>query len=82
MNIFAVVNWVKWALKINNLSTFHKIYRSPLQPPPSIPAASYEHAHAKPNFGNDKFRQGQTRARKEVLASRPNEIQGGGKIYY
>jgi len=30
LNIFAAVNWVKWVLKMNSLSTFHKMYRSPM----------------------------------------------------
>ena len=29
LNIFAVANWVKWALKMDGLSIFHKMYRSP-----------------------------------------------------
>ena len=30
LNMFAAVNWAKYALNINVLSTFHKMYRSPL----------------------------------------------------
>ena len=29
LNIFAVDNWAKWALKMDSLSIFHKMYRSP-----------------------------------------------------
>jgi hypothetical protein len=29
LNIFAAVNWAKWALKIDRLSIFHKMHRSP-----------------------------------------------------
>ena len=29
LNIFAVAYWAKWALKMDVLSTFHKMYRSP-----------------------------------------------------
>ena len=29
LNISATTNWAKWALKINSLSIFRKVYRSP-----------------------------------------------------
>ena len=29
LNLFAASNWVKWALKMKDLSNFHMMYRSP-----------------------------------------------------